>query len=76
MRHTPCGYCPPALAAAKAPLFVEGGKIADDDQGGEENAPSHLRRQPPLHRGGHSRIFTNTLASKCRGRPQWRGADT
>ena len=36
MRHAPCGYCPPVPAAAeKAPLFLEGGKIANGDQGGD-----------------------------------------
>ena len=33
--------------SGKAPLFIEGGKIANGDQGGEENSPVMLRMTTP-----------------------------
>ena len=39
---------PPVPAAAESPPLRRGGKIANGDQGGEENSPSHASHDSPL----------------------------
>ena len=55
MRHTPCRYCPPALAAAKAPLFVEGGRSPTAIRGEKKTSPVSFADSPLLIEGAFVR---------------------
>ena len=59
MRHTPCRYCPPALAAAKAPLFVEGGRSPTAIRG-EKKTPPVTFGDSPLFIEGATVVFSPT----------------
>ena len=68
-RSLPAGTHRPS-AAAKSPLFVEGGQIAEGDQGGEVfQTPPDLAPlgQPPLRRGGLWGCTNKRPGTSCRG---------